>query len=139
MFLGTIALTFAISRNAYGLFAARIIALLFATSAGFIAYDHFLSTDSPLLFWMMLSLFFAQRISASEKISNYVLAGFLAGISTATKYTGLAVGIAIVVAHLTKIDHWRELFFSRRLAIGLAMVPIGFFTGNPYALIGSGG
>jgi hypothetical protein len=135
MFLGTIALAFAISLKACGLFAARIVALLFATSAGFIVYDHFLASDSPLLFWMMLSLFFCQRISASGKLSNYVLAGFFTGISTATKYNGLAVGIAIVVAHLTKISHWRELFFSRRLAIGLTMVPIGFLTGNPYALI----
>ena len=136
MFLGTIALAFAISREAYGLFAARIVALLFATSAGFIVFDHFLSCDSPLLFWMMLSLFFAQRISDSEKISNYALAAFFAGIATATKYNGLAVGIAIPVAHLLSkyTRHWYEVFWSRRLAIGLMMVPIGFLAGCPSAL-----
>jgi hypothetical protein len=134
MYLGTIALAFAISQKAYGLFAARIIALLFATSAGFIAYDHFLSCDSPLLFWMMLSLFFAYRITQSGEISNYVVAGFFTGIATATKYNGLAVGIALVVAHLLKIRQWRGPYFSRQLMIGLTMVPIGFFAGCPYAL-----
>jgi hypothetical protein len=134
LFLGTIALAFAISQKAYGLFAARIIALLLATSAGFIVYDHFLSCDSPLLFWMTLSVFFAQRITTSEKASNYVFAGFFAGISTATKYNGLAVGIALVVAHLLKMPRWRELFVSRQLTTGLMMVPIGFLTGCPYAL-----
>lgn len=136
MFLVTILLAFVISQNAYGLFVARIVALLFATSAGFIAYDHFLSSDSPLLFWMMLSLFFAQRITASEKVANYVFAGFFTGIATATKYNGLAVGIAIAVAHLLSkhTRHWRDVLWSRRLAIGLTMVPIGFLAGCPYAL-----
>lgn len=68
MFLGTIALAFAITRNAYGLFAARVVALLFATSAGFIAYDHFLSSDSPLLFWMILSFLL---LSGSARAANF--------------------------------------------------------------------
>ncbi len=137
MFLGTIALAFAISRQAYGLFAARVIALLFATSAGFIEYDHFLSCDSPLLFFMMLTLFFAQRITLRSEISNYVLAGLLTGICTATKYSGLAIGIVIVAAHFLSRNEksLKTLFLSRRLAFGLLMVPVGFIIGNPYAIL----
>lgn len=136
MFLGTIALAFAISRQAYGLFAARVIALLFATSAGFIEYDHFLSCDSPLLFWMMLTLFFAQRITVRPEISNYILAGLLTGFCTATKYNGLAVGIVIVVAHFLSRNESSliKLLLSRRLFLGLLMVPIGFVAGNPYTI-----
>ena len=136
MFLGTIALGFAVSRQAFGLFAARVTALLFATSAGFIEYDHFLSCDSPLLFWMMLTLFFAQRITVRPEISNYVLAGFLTGLCTATKYNGLAVGITIVVAHFLSRNEssLRNLFLSRRLFLGLLMAPVGFIAGNPYAI-----
>jgi hypothetical protein len=136
MLLGTIALAFTISRQAYGLFAARVIALLFATSAGFIEYDHFLSSDSPLLFFMMLTAFFAQRITLRSEISNYVLAGLLTGICTATKYSGLAIGIVMVTAHFLSRNEksWKTLFLSRRLAFGLLMVPAGFIIGNPYAL-----
>ncbi|MEY2531009.1 MAG: hypothetical protein QOI96_1094 [Verrucomicrobiota bacterium] len=137
LFLGTIWLAYLISLQAYGHFAARVIALLFATSAGFIAYDHFLSCDSPLLFFMMLTLFFAQRITLSPKTSNYVLAGLLTGISTATKYNGLAIGIVIVAAHFLSRNEksLKPLFLSRRLAIGLLMVPVGFVIGNPYAIL----
>jgi hypothetical protein len=137
MFLGTIALAFAVSRQAFGLFAARVIALLFATSAGFIEYDHFLSCDSPLLFWMMLTLFFAQRITVRPEISNYVLAGLLTGICTATKYNGLAIGITIVVAHFFSQNEGsiKERLLSRRLFLGLLMVPVGFIAGNPYAIL----
>ena len=137
LFLGTIWLAYLISLRAYGQFAARVIALLFATSAGFIEYDHFLSCDSPLLFWMMLTLFFAQRITVRPEISNYLLVGFLTGICTATKYSGLAVGIVIVTAHFLSRNEksFKALLLSRRLAYGLLMVPVGFIAGNPYAIL----
>jgi hypothetical protein len=137
LFLGTIWLAYLISLRAYGQFAACVIALLFATSAGFIEYDHFLSCDSPLLFFMMLTAFFAQRITLRPEISNYVLAGLLTGICTATKYSGLAIGIVMVTAHFLSRNEksWKTLFLSRRLAFGLLMVPAGFIIGNPYALL----
>ena len=53
LFLGTIALTYSFSRRSYGRFSAVIIAFTFATSAGFVAYAHFLTVDIPLLFWML--------------------------------------------------------------------------------------
>jgi hypothetical protein len=136
MFMGTIALAFVVSQRAFGLFAARIMALLFATSAGFIEYDHFLSCDSPLLFWMMLTLFFAQRITVRPEISNYVLAGLLTGLCTATKYNGLAIGVTLVVAHFFSRNEssLKKLLLSRRLFLGLLMVPVGFIAGNPYAI-----
>jgi 4-amino-4-deoxy-L-arabinose transferase-like glycosyltransferase len=99
LYLGTIVFAYAISLRCYGLVAARIIALLFATSAGFIAYAHFLTADAPLLFWMMAAFFFGNQIALSGKLSHYLWCGFLAGIATATKYNGLAVGIVLVVAH----------------------------------------
>lgn len=33
------------------------------------------------------------------------------------------------------MNRWRDLFFGRELAIGLAMVPVGFLAGSPYVLI----
>jgi Dolichyl-phosphate-mannose-protein mannosyltransferase len=139
LFLGTIWLAYLISLRAYGQFAARVITLLFATGAGFIEYDHFLSCDSPLLFWMMLTMFFAQRITVRPEISNYLLAGFLTGICTATKYSGLAIGIIIVAAHFLSRNEksLKALLLSRRLAFGLLMVPVGFVAGNPYAILDS--
>src|SRR6185369_3935638 len=56
-------------------------------------------------------------------------------------YNGVAVGVAIVVAHALRVAmdgeprRWRRLLFDRHLIVGLAMVPIGFVLGNPYALV----
>lgn len=137
LFLGSIYLLFQINKRFFGLFAARIITLLFATSSGFIVYTHFLTADIPVVFWMLLSFYFIQSIYLQGKISDYLLAGFFTGIATATKYNGLSVGIGIVFAHALSFNQpaWRKIIFSKKLFLSLFTVLIGFLVGNPFALI----
>lgn len=137
LYLGTILFAYAISLRCHGQVAARIIALLFATSAGFVAFAHFLTVDSPVLFWMMAAFYFGNQVVFRGDTSDYVWCGFLTGIATATKYNGLAVGLVLVVAHVlaSKDSGWQKLFFSRQLFLGLLMVPIGFIAGNPYGVL----
>ncbi|MGZ5504580.1 MAG: ArnT family glycosyltransferase [Chthoniobacterales bacterium] len=136
MFLGTVLIAYKIADEFYGRNAARIVALLFATSAGFFAYDHLLTADIPVVFWMILATMFAARIIREPRSNNYIFAGICTGLATATKYNGLAVGLALVVAHLlSKKWSWRALFPDRRLWLGLFMVPVGFVAGNPYAIL----
>jgi hypothetical protein len=137
LYLGTIALAFEVTRAFYGIFAARVIAFVFATSAGFSAYNHFLSSDSPLLFWMMFAFYFAARIITDEGHRiDYVMAGLLTGAATNVKYNGLAVGISLVAAHLlsARPKALTERLFSRDMLIGLLMVPTGVLLTNPYIL-----
>lgn len=136
LYLGTIVLAFQTSRMFYGIFAARVIAFVFATSAGFVAYNHFLSCDSPLLFWMMLAFYFAARITIDGKRIDYVMAGLLTGAATNVKYNGLAIGISLVAAHLlsARPRGWTDKLFSRDMIIGLLMVPVGIVLTNPYTL-----
>ena len=136
LFLGTIALTYSFSRRSYGRFSAVIIAFTLATSAGFVAYAHFLTVDIPLLFWMLAAFWAADRLISDPSRRNYIIAGFLTGITIATKYNGLAVGIALLVAHFfaTKDAGFRRIIFSRQLGIGLSMVLLGFLFGCPTAL-----
>lgn len=135
MFLGTIVMAFKIADKFYDRRAARIIAWFLATSAGFIAYEHFLTADTPVVFWMVLAMFFASRIILEPTAKNYLAAGLATGLAAATKYNGLAVGLAIPVAHvLSQPWNWRAFLPNRRLFLGLAMVLIGFILGNPYAV-----
>lgn len=135
--VGTIALSFLVARTASGLFAARVIALLLATSAGFVVYNHFLTCDAPLLFWMLLAFFVAQRILRSAISSNYVATGLLTGVAAATKYNGLAIGITLVVAHLLSAERGPlfRIASHRRLLLGLVMIPAGFILANPYSVL----
>jgi Dolichyl-phosphate-mannose-protein mannosyltransferase len=136
LFLGTIALAYSFSRRSYGRFSAVIIAFVFATSAGLIAHAHFLTADIPLLFWMLAALWASYRLASAPTTRNYAVAGFLTGISIATKYNGLAVGITLLVAHFfaTKGASIRNIILSRQLGIGLSMVLLGFLFGCPTLL-----
>lgn len=136
LYLGTVALTYNICCRCYGRFSAALIGFVLATSAGFIAYAHFLTADTPLLFWMLAAFWFAQQLTYAPNAWNYGMAGFLTGIATATKYNGLAVGIALVVAHfiVTRRQSIRRIILSGQLGIGLAMGPVGFLFGCPTAL-----
>jgi len=136
LFLGTIALAYSFSRRSYGRFSAVIIAFVFATSAGFVTYAHFLTADIPLLFWMLAAFWAGYRLASAPSTWNYAVAGFLTGIAIATKYNGLAVGIALLVAHFfaTKDAGLRRIILSRQLGIGLGMVLLGFLFGCPTAL-----
>jgi hypothetical protein len=135
LYLGTIALAYSFSHRSYGRFSAAIIAFAFATSAGFVTYAHFLTADTPLLFWMLAAFWAAHRLASAPNARNYAIAGFLTGIAIATKYNGVAVGIALLVAHFlaTKGASIRSMIFSRHLATGLAMALLGFLFGCPTA------
>jgi hypothetical protein len=135
LYLGTIALAYGFSRSSYGRFCAAIIAFAFSTSAGLVAHAHFLTVDIPLLFWMLAAFCAANRLVSAPTTLNYAIAGFLIGIATATKYNGLAVGIAFLVAHLfaTKGESLRRMILNGQLGIGLGMVLLGFYFGCPTA------
>ena len=100
LLLISIGLLYYITRKSYGVLSARAIALIAATTAGFIAYSHFLTVDIPVMFWMLVAFTFSHSILFDRKLSHYILAGLFTGIAAATKYNGVAIGFTIVVAHV---------------------------------------
>jgi hypothetical protein len=137
MFAGCTTAIFILVRRYFSLQSARVSALLFATSAGFVPYQIFLTTDLAVVFMMMASFLFAVKIINNPSMSNSVTAGLLAGLACATKYNGLAVAIALPLAHLMACRNGNPFFsaLKRKSAwiCGLC-VPLGFVLGNPYAI-----
>lgn len=136
-FLGIVYLSFRIVERLSGVISARIVALLSASSAGYVLHAHFLTADVPVTFWMLASFYFAQQIALTGRMRAYLLAGFLTGLATATKYNGLAVGIAIPVFHIVANQglHLPRLAFDRRFLCAIAAVVVGFVVANPYAVL----
>lgn len=89
LFYGFIVLMYRIAMRCSGIRAAAIVALVSATSAGLIKFNHFGTADSPLLFWMIASFAMAIRAGISGRITDALLAGALAGLAAADKYNGL--------------------------------------------------
>jgi len=129
LFCGTIILIFELCRNLYGPTAAAVTAMLVATSAGMLEYNHFATADSPLLFWMVAAFFMAIKASTSGRIVDSVLAGLLSGLAAADKYNGIVVGIAIPAAIIAN-SGWRSVL-SKPLIAGVFSAPLGFILGNP--------
>jgi len=129
MFCGSVALLHRILVKSSGSGTAGVLALLMATSAGLIQFNHYGTADSPLLFWMLASFAMAMRLSRTGALRDAVLAGLLAGLAAADKYNGLGVAAAIPVVLLLR-SGWRGLF-GLPMILGSLAVPLGFFIGNP--------
>ena len=112
--------------------AASVIALLMGTSAGLLAYNHYGSSDTPLLFWMMASFAFALIAATSDKLHFGLIAGVLAGLAAACKYNGLGVAVALPVAFL--VMQGVRAFWNKNLWLSGLAVPVGFVLGVPGAI-----
>ena len=132
LFCGTIFLSYKVARETTGPGSAMVLSLLIGTSAGLIAFNHFGTADSPLLFWMMASFAMAMRAGLSGKTLDAIFAGGLAGLAAADKYNGLGVAIAIP-SILVVLRGWKSLFGKQSWAAAIA-VPLGFAVGNPGAI-----
>ncbi len=136
-FSGSVALVFVFAREHIGLAAARASAFLLATSPSFLLNKVFLSSDITLIFWMLASLVASGRILKSGGMRASVWAGLFAGFAAATKYNGLAVGLAIPLAHFFFRDGGGRWDFLRRRAfwVGGLAAPVGFVLANPYSVL----
>lgn len=116
---------------------AMVPAILLATSAGFIIQAHLITTDLPLVFFMLLAFWAAQRVFLRGVWLDYVAAGMLIGLTGAMKYNGMVVGIALPVFHFfrTAPKEWLRAAFDPRLVVAVILVPIGFLAGNPFVIV----
>ena len=112
-----------------GKIEASVLALLMATSAGLLSYNHYGTADSPLLFWMLASFAAALFAPLSNRRLISIVAGLLAGLAAACKYNGLGVAIAIPSAFFV-IQGVRSLRHPNLWFAGMA-VPLGFILGVP--------
>ena len=142
LFAGSVAIVFAIARRSFGTTAARVVAVLLATSAGFVSHAHHLTADVPVTFCMLVALYFSHRVLADGARTDYLLAGAFTGVAASAKYNGLGIGIALVAAHALRVilytgaaGRWRRLLFAPELVLGLAMVVVGFVLTNPFAVL----
>lgn len=137
LMLGCVVCVYLFARDHVGLASARVSALLLATSASFLLTKIFLTADTSLVFWMLASLVASGQILKTGGMNASLLAGIFAGFATATKYNGLAIALAIPLAHMLYRDPRGALAFFKRRAfwVGGFAVPISFVIANPYCIL----
>lgn len=135
-YAGIVIFCFLFARDWFGLAAARVTALLAATSAGFIPFKIFLTADISLVFWMTACLYFSGRIMRHpESVRLSVLAGVCAGLATATKYNGLGIAIALPLAHFLAPGGFTAAWRRRSFYLCGLAVPLAFVLANPYSVL----
>ncbi len=135
----TVLVLYGLAKRLYGEKGALIATALFAVSFIHILYSHQIVLDVPMTFFYALALYFCALLLEQRKTRDYVLAGFFGGLAVATKYNGVFVLAAIVLAHLLGAPAVRKkilrLFFDPKIYLAGFTALAGFFLGHPYALI----
>jgi hypothetical protein len=101
-------------------------------------YAHIAKPDATMIFLLVVSLYFANRVAQEGKLRDYLLAGLAGGLAISTKYNALFVIPALAAAHLV---FNQGNFFQRIktnfhfLVLGEIFVVLFFFVGTPFALV----
>ena len=129
----TIPLVYMIGRRLFNRWTGVLAAALVALSPVHVYYSKLIRPDVQMSFLTLAAFWFCLKILERPTLLSYVMAGFLIGLGTATKYPAIVVALVIVLAHiLSKPQQWSD--HAKLLASGLASV-VGLFVGSPYLLV----
>jgi hypothetical protein len=147
----TVWLAYRFGERAWGRAAGICGGLLLALCALHSQNSHYVTTDVPMTFLAMLSLWLAWNFTQTGSRRTLAAASLVAGLAMATKYTGVLLAPAVAVAVAVR---WRSrgtqphYVFNpdtgslRRAAGGLAIVAscalAGFLIGCPWAVLRAG-
>jgi len=108
-------------------------ALFMALSPTAVVHSHFITTDTLLVLFLMLSFLMAIKIYREGKSLHYIMAAVFVGLATATKYNGIFTVFFIIVAHFFR--YGRKGFRDYKLYFSFLLSIIAFFAVTPFALI----
>jgi len=113
---------------------ALITALIVTVNPSLILHSHYLTTDSTLFFFMLLTLYLSLRYYKQPKFINLTAVCLSCGIATGTKYTGL-ISIAIIYILLFILFLEKKLSFGKLVIFSLFVIGetiLFFILTNPF-------
>lgn len=139
--LGTasILVFFLIARRLYGMTGGMIGALLLAFAPLAVTTSFYAKPDGVMLFWFLLSVYFALRAVESRATKDYVLYGIFLGVAAASKYSGLISFGFFLLLHSVPVvkREYRFATLLRNSSIVMGMSLVSFVAVNPYSVIRS--
>jgi len=137
--IGTILLLYVLGSRMYGRRAGVLAALLLVFALDHNRLSHDMLPDVPMVFFLVLSLWFIWKIYASGRTRDYLFAGLAAGAAMAMKYGGHMMFLPLFLAHLfrvleTRRPRWEILFSPKLIGAGLVF-GAAFIAGSPYAVL----
>jgi len=136
--IGTIIITYYLGKLVFGKTPALLASAFISVNVLHIKESHLVNVDTPLTFFIMLSIFCIYQVYHIGSRRWYLLSGLCIGLAAATKYTGALLIPFLLIVHLIKIKPITQAVRSlTRIdilsAIGLSGVV--FILLNPYIII----
>ena len=128
-----------------GLLGGVAAGVLLAVNSLHIAKSQVTEVDIPLTFFVVLALSQAVAIAGAPRLRHYVMAGVALGLAASTKYTGAALAVPLVIAHVlgwraARPQEGAEVTSTSRvswkwLAAAGALAFTAFFATSPYVFL----
>ncbi len=131
--VGSVLLIFLIGSILVSDAVGLIAALLLAVSNTNVIQSHYITTDTFLVFFVLLSFLGASLVFTKGKLWHYVLAGAASGFAAAVKYPGGLVIISLLVAHFLRLG--MRGFSDKKVYFGIICSALGFLVAMPYAVL----
>lgn len=112
-----------------------LAALLLAISPTNVTHSRYITPDTFVVFFAVLSLWAAIQVYQRGRARDYVLAGALAGLTAATKYNGALILTCVVAAHFLRTG-WRG-WKDGRLPLAFVVSGLAFVAATPFAIFDS--
>ena len=135
----TIILVFLIAQKIWNKKVGLIATFLTSFSVSLIQTAHYGVTESLLVFWLMLILFFSLELLEKQTMKGYLKIGLVGGLALATKISALSFFIIPLITHFFISTQHRKQFkyLNYQLKLFVSMI-IAFLTSaifSPYVFL----
>lgn len=137
--VGTVALTYLLGSRCYNRVVGFLGALFLTFTVLHIQLCHYSAFDVTLAFFIMLSLYFFERIQARGTLAAYALAGVAMGAAVATKFSATTLPLLMFLPHLLflfSLSFKRERPWRVGVAVGVSAVAVVTFFWTQAAVFG---
>lgn len=135
----TIPLTYLIGKYTYGRKSGLLASCFLAFTFLHARDSHYAVNDIPMTFLATASILVCTLILQRGSIKYYILAGFLTGLATATKYSAALTVFPLFLAHLlSDPPRLRDIpakLINRKLIASFAALGAAYLIGSPYSLL----
>ncbi len=130
----SIVLTFEVGRRMTDNVASGLLAaVMMAISPSNVANSRFITSDTFIVFFTLLSFWGSVLIFQQGKVWHYVVAGIAVGLAASAKYNGALIVLPVIAAHFLRC-RWQG-FKEWRFYLALVLSAVAFFLTTPFALL----
>lgn len=121
--------------------SASLGALCLAVAPGDVINCHYLETDVPVTFFVLLTVYLMANLVEKGRVRDYLMVGISAGLAIGTKWSALPLLPLLLVAHCMRQPMWwRPVVIIGKgqlkslLGLGVSLI-LTFLVTNPYVAL----